>query len=143
MEQVQRDERIQALLEAIRDAFDFAQEAAPLKNITPQSKQGNILMLMLQHVCCCSDFIQSYAKDIEFRTSPSVLFAIINVLFAGKRLLRNITGEVDRQIETLCNTFVELRKAFLDHVTVTTEITVVQILDNINLISTHLDDLGM
>ena len=79
------------------------------------------------------------------------------MLFAGDRLLKNITGEVDKQIAALCNTFVELRMAFLDHVTVTTEITVVQILDNvgtllanINLISGHLDavttqlsDLGM
>ena len=63
--------------------------------------------------------------------------------FAGKRLLKNITGEVDKQIATLCNTLVDLRKSFLDRVTVTTEITVVQILDNINLISDHLDDLGM
>ena len=140
MEQVQRDEKIQALLEAIHDAFDFAQEAAPLENISPQSKQGNILMLMLGHVCCCIDFIQSYAKDTKFRMSPSVLLAIINVLFAGKRLLKNsIIGEVDKQIEALCNTLVELRKAFLDRVAVTTEITVVQILDNVNLISDHLD----
>ena len=154
LEQVQRDERIHGLLDAIRDAFDFAQEVL---NITPQSKQGHILMLMLRHVCCCSDFIRSYAKDTQFRTLPSVLLAIINALFAGRRLLRNITGGVDNQIEQLCNTFVELRKAFLDRVTVTTEITVVQILDNvgtlsanINLISDHLDavttqlsDLGM
>jgi hypothetical protein len=157
LEQVQRDEKIQALLDAIHDAFDFAQEAAPLKDITPQSKQGNILMLMLRHVCCCSDFIQSYAKDTKFRTWPYVLLATINVLFAGKCLLKNITGEVDKQIEALCNTLVELRKAFLDRVTITTEITVVQILDNvgallanIDLISDHLDavttqlsDLGM
>ena len=157
MEQVQRDERIQDLLNAIQDAFDFALEAAPFKDVTPQSKQGNILMLMLRHVCCCSDFIQSYAKDTQFRTSPSVLLAIINVLFAGKRLLKNITGEVDMQIEALRNTFVGLKKAFLDSVAIATEITVVQILDdmgillaNINLISDHLDvvttqlsDLGM
>ena len=80
------------------------------------------------------------------------------MLFAG-RLLVNIkkTGEVDKQIAALCNTLVELQKAFLDRVTVTTEITVVQILDdmgtllaNIDLISDHLDavttqlsDLGM
>ena len=157
MEQVQRDERIQALLDAIHDAFDFAQEAAPLKDIIPQSKRGNILILMLRHVCYCSDFIQSYAKDSKFRTWPSVLLAMINVLFSGKRSLKNITGEVDKQIEALCNTLVELRKAFLDRVAVTTEIAVVQIRDNvgtfsakIDLISDHLDavtiqlsDLGM
>jgi hypothetical protein len=67
--QLNRDKNVQALLDAIHDAFDFTQEAGPLKNVTPKSKQGHILMLMLQHVCRCGDFIQSYAKDIQFCTS--------------------------------------------------------------------------
>ena len=80
LKQVQRDGNIQALLTTIHDAFDFMQEANPLKNVTPQSKQGHILTLMLQHVCCCSDFIQSYAQDTQFCMSFSpVSLAIINL----------------------------------------------------------------
>jgi hypothetical protein len=59
-----RDEQIHAILNAM-------QEADPLKNVTPKSKQGEILMLMLQHICSCSDFITSYTKDIQFRMSSS------------------------------------------------------------------------
>ena len=69
--QVQRDENIRALLDAIYDAFDFTQEADALKDIAPHSKQGHILTLMLQHVCYCGDFIKSYAGDVQFCMSTS------------------------------------------------------------------------
>ena len=140
MTQVQCDEQIQALFNAIHDAFDFTQEADPLRNIIPQSKQGHTLMLMLRHVCCCSDFIQSYAQD-KFCTplSSSVSYTVVNMWFSGKRLLKNISDQVDKRIEDLCAIFVELRKAFVDHAIVTTEITVLQILDDVGVISTQLD----
>ena len=98
-------------------------------------------MLMLRHVCCCSDFIQSYAQDVQFCTSSpsSVSLVIVKMLSAGKRLLKNISGQVDKRINDLCTIFVELRKAFLEHATVTTEITVLQILDDVGVISTQLD----
>ena len=138
MTQVQRDEQIQALLDAIYDAFDFTQEADPLKNVTPQSKQGEILMLMLQHVCSCSDFIQSYAQDIQYCTSSSsVSLAIVNTRYTGKRLLKNISGQSDKRIEDLRTTFVDLRKAFLGHAAVITEITVLRILDDMGVISSQ------
>ena len=144
MIQVQRDEQIQALLNAIHDAFDFTQEADSLKDVTSQSKQGHTLMLMLRHVCCCSDFIQSYAQDVQFCTSSpsSVSLVIVKMLSAGKRLLKNISGQVDKRINDLCTIFVELRKAFLEHATVTTEITVLQILDGVGVISTQLDEMA-
>ena len=58
---------------------------------------------------------------------------------AGKRVLKNITGQSDKQIGDLRTTFVELRQAFLGYATVTTEITVVQIMDNMGMISTQLN----
>ena len=45
--------------------------------------------------------------------------------FRGKHLLKNITRAVDKQIVALCNNCVGLKKAFLDSVIFTTEITVV------------------
>ena len=151
MTQVQRDEKVQALLNAIHDAFDFTQEAEPLKNLTPQSKQRDILMQILQHVCHCSDFIQSYARDDKFRTSSSsVSLVIVNLWSAGMRFLNNFSGQIDKRIEDLCTNLVELRKAFLDRATITTELTVLQILDDVGGISTRLgemtskvSDLGM
>ena len=64
------------------------------------------------------------------------------MLSAGKRLLKNISGQVDKRINDLCTIFVELRKAFLEHATVTTEITVLQILDDVGVISTQLDEMA-
>ena len=156
-----RDEKIQDLLDSIRDAFDFAQEAAPLKNVT------TVQTGKYSYAHVAARLLLQWLYPVIRKGHPipyvafcfCVLLAIINILFEGKRLLKNVKkiGEVDKQITALCNTLVELQKAFLDLVTITTEVTVVQILDdvgtlsaNINLISDHLDavttqlsDLGM
>ena len=50
----------------MRDAFDFANQEHTFKTIERVPRQAQILTLMLQHVCNCCDFIQSYAKDSEF-----------------------------------------------------------------------------
>ena len=71
MSQVDLDMKIKELLDAIHDAFDFAQEASPLQRIKPESKQANILILMLGHVGNCCDVIQSYARDRNFCKSLS------------------------------------------------------------------------
>jgi hypothetical protein len=55
----------------MHDAFDFTRHEETLKCLTPKSKQAEILSLMLQDVCSCSDFIQSYTKDSRFCTSFS------------------------------------------------------------------------
>ena len=71
LEQYQHDSNVKTLLRAIHDAFDFThhEDILFIKSIKPQSKQAQILTLMLQDVCSCSDFIQSYAKYPEFCTS--------------------------------------------------------------------------
>jgi hypothetical protein len=71
LEQYQHDSNVKTLLRAIHDAFNFTHQEDILfiKSIKPQSKQAQILTLMLQDVCSCSDFIQSYAKYPEFCTS--------------------------------------------------------------------------
>ncbi|KAH9030584.1 hypothetical protein EDB83DRAFT_1849522 [Lactarius deliciosus] len=66
LEQYRRDENVLALLEAMRDAFDFTNHEDTLKSIKPDSRQAKILTLMLQDICNCGDFIQSYAKDSGF-----------------------------------------------------------------------------
>ena len=55
----------------MHDAFDFAHHEDTLKSIKPQSEQARILTLILQDVCSCCDFIQSYALDSQFCTSSS------------------------------------------------------------------------
>ncbi|KAH9016720.1 hypothetical protein EDB84DRAFT_712601 [Lactarius hengduanensis] len=119
LEQFQRDDNIGTLLVAMYDAFDFANQEDRFKAIGRDSKQAQILTLMLQHVCNCCDFIRSYAKDSRL----------------WKRILKNTGGQVDKTIEDFRATLLEHRKAFLDEASITTEITALQILDDVGIIS--------
>jgi hypothetical protein len=68
LKQVERDGNVETLLEAIRDAFEFAEEADALRNIKPESKQAAILEEMLECVTGCAKFIRSYAEDVQVGT---------------------------------------------------------------------------
>jgi hypothetical protein len=69
LHQFQRDDNVRTLLEAIRDAFEFAKEADVLRNIQPASTQAKTLDEMLQCVSKSAEFIVSYAKDVQVGTS--------------------------------------------------------------------------
>jgi hypothetical protein len=143
MEQYQRDESVQTLLRAIHDAFDFAHHEDTLKSIKPQSEQARIFTLMLRDVCSCCDFIQLYAKGSQFCTSSSSApLACVNMVFSGKRTLKNIDGGPEEKIRELSDVLVKRRKAFLDQATISTEITAFQILDDMANISTQLQCLS-
>ena len=62
---------------------------------------------------------------------------MVNVTqFIGKRLLVHLgSSQVGKQIGDLRTTLIELRKAFLDQAAITTEITALQILDDVGIIS--------
>jgi hypothetical protein len=139
LEQYQLDDNVQTLLRAMHDAFDFAHHEDTLKSIKPQSEQARILALMLQDVCSCCDFIQSYAKDSQFCTSSSTAsLGCVNMRFSGRRTLKNIDGEPDEKIKQLANVLVKRRNAFLEQATISTEITAFQILDDVTKISGQL-----
>ena len=127
----------------MHDAFDFAHHEDTLKSIKPQSEQARILALMLQDVCSCCDFIQSYAKDSQFCTSSSTAsLGFVNLLFSGRRTLKNIDGGPDEKITELSDVLVKRRNAFLEQATISTEITAFQILDDVAKISTQVSDAG-
>ncbi len=66
----------------MHDAFDFANQEDTFKAIGRDSKQAQILTLMLQHVCNCCDFIQSYARDSQFCTYSSHISVVdVNMRF--------------------------------------------------------------
>ncbi len=143
MEQYGRDDNVKTLLEAIHDAFNFSHHEDILKSVKPQSEQARILTLMLQDVCTCCDFIQSYAKHSQFCTSSSSSsLAIVNMLLSGKRAFNNMDGGQDKEIKKLSDVLVERRAAFLDQTTISTQITAFQILDNVEKISTLLSNVG-
>ena len=69
--------------------------------------------------------------------------------FSGQRTLKSAGSQVDKKIEDFRTALLELRRAFLDEATFTTEITALQILDdvgiisaNIGKISSHLDGMA-
>ncbi|KAH9027766.1 hypothetical protein EDB84DRAFT_300367 [Lactarius hengduanensis] len=68
LEQFHRDDNIRTLLVAMHDAFDFTNREDRFKTIERVPRQAQILTLMLQHVCHCCDFIQSYAKNSQLCT---------------------------------------------------------------------------
>ena len=57
--------------------------------------------------------------------------------FSGKRTLKNIGSQVDKKIEDFRTTLLELNKAFLDEAAIVTEITALQILDDVGVISAN------
>ena len=52
-------------------------------------------------------------------------------------MLKNTGSKVDKKIEDFRTALLELRKAFLDDATITTEITALQILDDVGIISAN------
>jgi hypothetical protein len=65
-----------------------------------------------------------------------------NVGFSGIRILKNTGGQVDKKIEDFRTTFLELHKAFVDEATITTEITALQILDGVGIISANVSGIS-
>jgi hypothetical protein len=62
--------------------------------------------------------------------------------FSGKRTLRHIDGGLEEKINELSDVLIKRRKAFLDQVTLSTEITAFQILDDVANVSTQLQHLS-
>ena len=55
----------------------------------------------------------------------------------GKRTLVNLGSQVGKEIGDLRTTLTELRKAFIDQAAITTEITALQILDGVGIVSAN------
>jgi hypothetical protein len=127
----------------MHDAFDFTRHEDTLKSVAPKSKQAEILTLMLQDVCSCCDFIQSYTKDSRFCTSFSpISLTNSNVQSSVIRMLKNIGSGVEDKIQGLSATLDEHRRAFFDHAAITTEITVFQILNDVGSVIDKVDGIS-
>ena len=127
----------------MHDAFDFTRHEDTLKSITPKSKQAEILTLMLQDVCSCCDFIQSYTKDSRFSMSFSLTsLTNSNLKPSVMRMLKNIGSGMEDKIQELSATLDEHRRAFFDHAVITTEITAFQILNDVGSIIGKVDGIS-
>ena len=64
--------------------------------------------------------------------------ADVDILCSGKRTFKHATGsQVDGKIEGIRATLLELHKAFVDEAAVVTEVTALQILDDVGVISAN------
>ena len=61
---------------------------------------------------------------------------------AGQRIMKSFIGQGDAQIESYRTSLFRLRDLFLNHATVTTEMTALQILDDMEGLSTKLDGIS-
>jgi hypothetical protein len=122
----------------MRDAFDFTNQEDTFKIIDRVPRQAQILTLMLQHICHCCDFIQSYAKDLQFCMYPlHMSLADVNMRLSGKRTLKHTVSQVDQKIEGFRTNLLDLHKLFMGEAAVVTEITAFQILDDMGVISAN------
>ena len=76
--------------------------------------------------------IRSSVRDFYLLRWPKLTYS-----FPGKRTLKHIDGQVDREIEDFRSTLLELHKAFVDEASVVTEITALQILDDVGVLSAN------
>jgi hypothetical protein len=65
LQQVERDDNVRALFEAIRVAFEFTKDADALRRMKAESRQARILEEMLQCVSEIGKFIELYAKHVR------------------------------------------------------------------------------
>jgi hypothetical protein len=80
LQQVQRDDNVRTLFQAIREAFEFAEDADALRNMKPESKQARILEEMLQCVFEIGKFIELYAKHVGVgKSSWPLSLLIVNI----------------------------------------------------------------
>ena len=127
----------------MHNAFDFTHHEETLKAIKLKSKQAEIITLMLQDVCTCSDFIQSYTKDSLFCMLFShTSFADLNMRSSVTRMLKNISSGVVGKFEELSTPLEEHWRPFFDHAAITTEITAFQILNDVGSISAKVDGMS-
>jgi hypothetical protein len=89
-------------------------------------------------VATLSNRMQSIRNSVRRLHLLNWLF--VNILFSGKRTLKNIGGrpEETMKMKDLSGVLVERRRAFLDQAAFSTEITAFQILDGVANISTRL-----
>jgi hypothetical protein len=84
LQQVRRDENVDALLETIRDAFEFAEVADTLRSIKPESEQAKVFEEMLECVSESAKLIKSYAEDVQVGTlssGPSLVILYKHMIF--------------------------------------------------------------
>ena len=131
--QIERDDKVRSLVEAIEKTYAFTQEAEPIKKV---ESQGNILRQLLLQTAECAKFIVQYADEASFcRLSPSFIRAYAHVLyFSGCRAIKKSLSSKDDIINGFIEKFRELRNELSDTTVVNTQISVFRLIDLVTMI---------
>lgn len=144
--QVQHDENVKILVETMRSTFNLIQVEDLLKAIKPNSNQVLILKVMLRHIQLCSEILQHYTKDKQFGLFLKPLLMLISYLislyWSVKRLARNITQGIAKEIQDLCETLRKLRQDLLDDAVISTQIAVERVQRTLDILPKQVADLG-
>jgi hypothetical protein len=132
--QIDRDNRINQLVEVIDDVYSFVKDANLVKEIESQQK---ILAVMAQQTTECAYFIRDYAIKGFCGSGPAIDQAGNSPLFTGKRTVKN-TFSSDDKIKAYEDKFKELKIAFQDRAVLYTEISVSRILGTVESLGKHL-----
>ncbi|RDB23725.1 hypothetical protein Hypma_009409 [Hypsizygus marmoreus] len=119
LNQISRDDGIEGLVQVLDEVYSFLHEAKALEKIKAaltSDAQLTVLVLISQQLRESAYFIQEYARDPRFWT----------------RLVKNLGSEANSTIQAYRNKFSELKLAFQGYAHLQTEITVFQILGQVN-----------
>ena len=131
--QIERDDKVRSLVEAIEKTYAFTQEAAPIQKV---ESQGNILRQLLLQTTECAKFIVQYADETSFcRLSLPFIQAYAHVLyFSGWRTIKKSLSSKDDIINGFIEKFRELRNELSDTTVVNTQISVFCLMDLVTTI---------
>ena len=88
-------------------------------------------------IAVTSSSLMQRTRDFVRRLNLLRFIVDVKTELVGKRTLVNLGGQAGKQIGDLRNTFIDLRKAFLDQAAITAEITAYQILDDVGMVSAN------
>jgi len=93
----------------------------------------------------CGYFIQSYSKDVDFRTYPPLSYCVLLCSFKllGNGLEESIARNETNVIAKLRQQLKEVHDAFVGETVVNVDTNILHILDQVESLGQHLDDLRM
>lgn len=132
VDQQDRDEKINKLVQSLDNFLAFLLEAKALKNIqtseisTLTKQQTKNLQLIAMQVTECAYFISEYSKDKNIGKIHGLLSQVIANYGPGARITKNIFSDIDNKIKGFEDKFKELKLGFQEHSAIVTQITVLQ-----------------
>ena len=107
LEQIDRDQRIEKIVEIMDDLYLYVADSYPIEKITSYKETLNRLLAQTTE---CSYFIGNYRKVTQFGTFLSSLAYYLSInLNLAQRAVVNLVSDADAMIKTFENSFRDLK----------------------------------